>query len=59
MHNIASLMAILVMRFYIAPVGGLWKDPRQDGTDTAAQVSGPVDRTRARMTPREDLSKVS
>ncbi|KAF1845152.1 cytochrome P450 [Cucurbitaria berberidis CBS 394.84] len=55
LYHIASFMAIMVMRYDISPVEGVWKEPEQDGRDTAAQVAGPVHKPMVRMTLREDV----
>jgi cytochrome P450 len=59
LYNIASFLAILVMRFDVQPVGDVWEEPGQDGAETAAQVAGPVGKIGVKMTPREDLEKVT
>ncbi|KAF1976201.1 cytochrome P450, partial [Bimuria novae-zelandiae CBS 107.79] len=53
-YHIASFMAIMVMRYDISPVNGKWKDPGQDGRDTASQVAGPVESPMVHMELRED-----
>ena len=58
LYHIASFMGIVVMKYDITPVGGLWVEPGQDGRDTAAQVAGPLERLMVRMTPRKDAASV-
>jgi cytochrome P450 len=58
LYHIASFVAILVMKYDITPVGGVWTEPGQDGRNTAAQVAGPIKKLMVRMTPREDAARV-
>ncbi|KAK7184809.1 hypothetical protein PSPO01_09120 [Paraphaeosphaeria sporulosa] len=53
-HHIAAFMAIMVMRYDLVPVEGAWKEPGQDGRDTAAQVAGPMESPKVYMRLRED-----
>ncbi|KAL5389729.1 hypothetical protein DPSP01_002221 [Paraphaeosphaeria sporulosa] len=53
-HHIAAFMAIMVMRYDLVPVEGAWKEPGQDGRDTAAQVAGPMESLKVYMRLRED-----
>ncbi|KAF2689725.1 cytochrome P450 [Lentithecium fluviatile CBS 122367] len=59
LHAISSFVAMLVMRYDIEPVDGVWVEPGQDGRDTTSQVASPVGRPKVSMVPREDAGKVS
>ncbi|KAF1962663.1 cytochrome P450 [Byssothecium circinans] len=57
-YLIATFVALMVMRFDMEPVDGIWREPEQDGRMLAAQVAGPVKSPMVKMVAREDLSKV-
>lgn len=52
-YHIAAFMAIMVMRYDLNPVEGIWEEPGQDGRDTASQVAGPMESPKVYMRLRK------
>jgi cytochrome P450 len=59
LHQIASFVAVLVMRYEIDPVDGIWKEPGQERRNTVAQVASPATEVAVRMRSREGMTGVN
>jgi cytochrome P450 len=57
LHYIASFMALLIMRFNIEPVDGVWKDLGQDARDSTTQTTEPNGEIPVRVTSRFNVEE--
>ena len=57
-QEIAELVAMLVCRFDLVPVGGVWGEPGQDEGNMAREHTEPKRRVKVRIVPRKDVEGV-
>lgn len=56
MYHVSSLLALLVMRFDLAPSDESWHEPGKTGGSSAAHVAPPRKKVEVKMTPRLDVT---